>query len=135
MGRTMTSVKNVGLGLMVAALALPMAASPVMAQGRDPAYAAARAAGQVGEMPTGFLGIVGSPNPDLKRMVDDINIRRKAVYAERAPGQHATLEQYAFTIGCQLIAQTLPGEKYQSPEGQWLIRGNGATTRDARCPA
>ncbi|RVU03731.1 DUF1318 domain-containing protein [Novosphingobium umbonatum] len=135
MGRIMISVKNMGFGLMVAALALPLVATPAMAQGRDPAYAAARAAGQVGEMPTGFLGIVGSPTPDLKRMVDDINIRRKAVYAERAPGQHATLEQYAFTIGCQLIAQTLPGEKYQSPEGQWLIRGNGAATRDARCPA
>jgi len=135
MGRNTMSAKKMGLGLLVAALSLPLASAPVMAQGRDPAYAAARAAGQVGELPSGFLGIVGSPTPDLKRMVDDINIRRKAVYAERAPGQHATLEQYAFTIGCQLIAQTLVGEKYQSPEGQWLTRGNGAATRDARCPA
>jgi len=112
-----------------------MAAAPAGAQGRDPAYAAARAAGHVGEQPSGYLGIIVAPTPELKRMVDDINIRRKAVYAERAQTQHATLDQYAFTTGCQLILQTLPGEKYLSPDGRWLARGSGAPERDGRCPA
>lgn len=106
-----------------------------LAQARDPAYAAARAAGQVGEMPTGYLGIVGTATPDLKRLVDDINIKRKAVYAERAQAQHATVEEYAFTTGCKLLLQTQPGEKYQTPDGSWQTRGGGAPVRDSRCPA
>jgi uncharacterized protein YdbL (DUF1318 family) len=108
---------------------------PAFAQGRDPAYAAARAGGLVGEQTNGYLGIAGAATPELKRMVDDLNIRRKAVYAERATAQHATLDQYAFTMGCQLIGQTLAGEKYLSPDGRWLVRGSGAPERDARCPA
>jgi uncharacterized protein YdbL (DUF1318 family) len=109
-------------------------AGGAQAQGRDPAYTAARGAGQVGEMPNGYLGVV-TPGADVKRMVDDLNIRRKAVYAERAQTQHATVEEYAFTMGCQLIAQTLPGEKYQAPDGSWQTRNAGKPVRDSRCPA
>jgi uncharacterized protein YdbL (DUF1318 family) len=117
---------SVGLVLLCGAQA--------QAQGRDPAYAAARAAGQIGEMPSGYLGAAAG-GVDVKRMVDDLNIRRKAVYAERAVAQHATVEEYAFTMGCQLITQTLPGEKYQAPDGTWQIRGAGKPVRDSRCPA
>jgi len=119
-----------------AALALGLAgcAGLALAQGRDPAYAAARAAGKVGELTSGYLGVVGAPTPDLRRMVEDINIRRKAVYAEKAQAQHATLEEYAFTSGCVLIASTQPGEKYQAPDGSWQTRGAGAPQRDSRCP-
>lgn len=120
---------------LAAALLVPVMAGGALAQVRDPAYAAARSAGQVGEMPTGYLGIVGASNPELKRIVDDINIKRKAVYAERAQAQHATVEEYAFTTGCKLVMQTQPGEKYQTPDGSWQVRGAGAPVRDSRCPA
>ena len=36
-------------------------ALPATAQERDPAYAAARAAGQIGELPDGYIGVVGTP--------------------------------------------------------------------------
>jgi len=120
---------------LAAALLVPVMAGGALAQVRDPAYAAARAAGQVGEMPTGYLGIVGASTPEPKRLVDDINIKRKAVYAERAQAQHATVEEYAFTTGCKLVMQTQPGEKYQTPDGSWQVRGGGAPVRDSRCPA
>lgn len=99
---------------------------------RDPAYAAARSAGQVGEQPDGYLGIVGSPTPELRALVNNINIQRKAAYTRQA-GNGATIEQMAFVAGCNLINQTAAGEKYQSPSGQWLTRGAGAPTRDPRC--
>ncbi|MCK9543729.1 MAG: YdbL family protein [Novosphingobium sp.] len=101
---------------------------------RDPAYAEARAAGQVGEKMDGYLGIVGGGTPALRAMVDDINIKRKAVYAQKAQGQHATVEEYAFTSGCLLISQTKAGEKYQAPDGSWQTRGSGPAQRDSRCP-
>ncbi len=115
-----------------AALLLPLGMA--QAQSRDPAYAAARASGKVGEQGDGYLGVVGAGTPALQHIVEDINIRRKAVYSERAQAQHATVEEYAFTTGCLLIAQTEPGEKYRAPGGNWETRGAGPPLRDSRCP-
>lgn len=109
-------------------------ASPAFAQ-RDPAYAAARAAGQVGEKMDGYLGIVGAATPDLQRIVNDINIKRRAVYSQKAQASNATLEEYALAAGCQAILATSAGEKYQAPDGSWATRGAGAPMRDSRCPA
>ncbi|CAH0497365.1 hypothetical protein NVSP9465_02424 [Novosphingobium sp. CECT 9465] len=117
-------------GLVAGTLA-PLAA---YAQARDPAYAAARAAGQVGEKMDGYLGYVTPPAPALRAVVEDINIKRKAVYATKAQANKATVEEYALTSGCLLISQTRPGEKYQAPDGSWQTRGDGPPLRDSRCP-
>lgn len=101
-------------------------------QGRDPAYAAARAAGQVGEKPDGYLGIVGTPTPALEKIVKDINIQRKALYTQSAASS-ATVEQFAFVTGCNLILKTVPGEKYMAPDGTWKTRTGAAPIRDSRC--
>jgi uncharacterized protein YdbL (DUF1318 family) len=82
----------------------------------------------------GYLGYVTPPSPALRAVVEDINIKRKAVYAEKAQANKATVEEYALTSGCLLIAQTKPGEKYQAPDGSWQTRGAGAPLRDSRCP-
>lgn len=126
------TVTKIALGVAGAA-ALAALASPVLAQ-RDPAYSAARSAGQVGEKMDGYLGIVGAATPQLRAIVDDINIRRRAVYAERAQAEGATLEEYAFTAGCLAISRTSAGEMYQAPDGTWQKRGAGAPQRDPRCP-
>ncbi len=117
-------------GLALAGLAL---AAPAVAQ-RDPAYQAARAAGQVGEKMDGYLGVVGSQSAAIQQIASDINIRRRENYAQRAQEQKVTLQEFAFTQGCILIARTSPGEKYQAPDGSWQTRGAGAPTRDPRCP-
>lgn len=126
--------KQAGRAAIAAAMALALGAiaAPAAAQ-RDPAYAAARAAGQVGEKTDGYLGIV-SGGAELRAMVDDLNIKRRANYTERARAQNATVEEYAFTQGCILIARTVPGEKYQAPNGTWQTRGADAPQRDSRCP-
>jgi uncharacterized protein YdbL (DUF1318 family) len=100
---------------------------------RDPAYAAARSAGQVGEQPDGYLGIVGGGSAELRALVSNINIQRKAAYTQKAQASGATVEQLAFTSGCNLIAQTKSGEKYKAPDGSWQTRGGGAPQRDSRC--
>lgn len=120
--------------LLGAALVGTTFAGLAHAQNRDPAYAAARSAGQVGEKMDGYLGIVGSATPELRAIVDDLNIKRRAVYAQKAQAQRATVEEYAFTSGCLLISQTRPGEKYQAPGGGWETRGSGPAARDPRCP-
>ncbi|WP_379546396.1 YdbL family protein [Qipengyuania sp. DSG2-2] len=118
------------LGLAALSLAIPTSA---MAQ-RDPAYAAARANGSIGEKMDGYLGVVGNQDASIRKLVADLNIKRRANYTQRAQGQNATIEEYAFTQGCVLINRTVPGEKYQAPSGNWETRGSAAPQRDPRCP-
>ena len=115
------------------AIAVTGVMAPAQAQ-RDPEYAAARANGTVGEQTDGYLGIVGAATPELQRLVNDINIRRRAVYAQKAQENNATLEQYAATAGCQAIARTEPGEKYQAPDGSWKTRTAAPPERLPICP-
>ena len=117
--------------LVLAALAI---SAPASAQQRDPAYAAARAAGQVGERTDGYLGFPVPPSADIRHMAEDINIKRRAIYADKAEAQKATIDEYAFTAGCLAIARTVPGEKYQAPDGSWRTRTGEAPLRDPNCP-
>ena len=126
-------MRNSALAAIAALSALGLVAGPAFAQ-RDPAYAAARSAGKIGEQPDGYLGIVGAADPALQRVVDDINIKRRAVYAEKAKENNATLEAYALTSGCIAVAATKPGEKYRAPDGSWQTRTDAAPIRDSRCP-
>lgn len=123
------AILNAGL-LGAVALGLAM---PAIAQ-RDPAYEAARENGSVGEKPDGYLGIVSGGDAQLQKMVSDINLKRKQVYTDRASAEGSTVEQFAFTAGCNTIARTKPGEKYQAPDGSWKTRDAGPPVRDARCP-
>jgi uncharacterized protein YdbL (DUF1318 family) len=126
-------MRNSILAGLAAVAAIGLVATPVLAQ-RDPAYAAVRSAGKVGEQADGYLGIVGAADPALQRLVDDINIKRRAVYAEKAKENNATLEAYALTAGRQAVARTTPGEKYRAPDGSWQTRSDAAPLRDPRCP-
>ncbi|MBY0519926.1 MAG: YdbL family protein [Sphingomonas sp.] len=99
---------------------------------RDPAYQAARAAGEIGEQTDGYIGIVGNATPALRALVNNINIQRKAAYTQSAAAS-ATVEQFAFTTACNLIARTAPGEKYQAPDGSWKTRTSAPPERDPRC--
>ena len=130
----MTKLRKIALGGTLAAMVAVGFAAPALAQ-RDPAYAAARSSGQVGEKMDGYLGVVGTPTAELQRLVNDINIKRRAVYAEKAKASNATLEEYALTSGCIAISRTSPGEKYQAPDGTWQTRTSAPPLRDPRCPA
>lgn len=128
----MKMLRNIAFSGAIAAMAITGFVSPAQAQ-RDPAYAAARASGQVGEKADGYLGIVGAETPQLRRLVNDINIKRRAVYTNRAKAENATVAQYAKAAACETIARTVPGEKYQAPDGSWQTRTNAAPLRDAVC--
>ena len=124
---------RLALGVAAAAALVLAGAGAAWAQ-RDPAYAAARASGQVGEKMDGYLGFVTPPGGAVRGLVEDLNIKRRALYSEKAQGANATVEEYAFTSGCRLITQTAPGEKYEGPGGGWLTRTSAPPQRDSRCP-
>ena len=121
--------RRIGFGL---AMALALASGPALAQ-RDPAYAAARSAGQVGEKPDGYLQALGGGS-GVDSMVDDLNIKRRAAYFEQARAEAVPVDQVAFVAGCRNVLRTVPGEKYQTPDGSWETRTAAAPQRDSRCP-
>jgi uncharacterized protein YdbL (DUF1318 family) len=125
-------LKFLRTGTAMVAASLLLVAGAAQAE-RDPAYAAARSSGQVGEKMDGYLGIVGTPSETLKRMVDGINIKRKQVYVAEAQDEKVTVQEYAFTAGCVNIANTAAGEKYQAPNGNWKTRDADLPDRDPRC--
>jgi uncharacterized protein YdbL (DUF1318 family) len=116
--------------IVAGAVALLGLSTMAMAQ-RDPAYAAAREAKQVGEQPDGYLGVV-SGGASVQALVRDINIKRKAAYTASAQASGATVEQFAFTSGCNLVAKVGQGEMYKTPSGQWK-ENTGAPELDPRC--
>lgn len=121
------------VGLAVAAALLATGSVVAHAEGRSPEYAAARAAGQVGEQQDGYLGIIGSPSPAIAAMVRDLNNKRRQVYTEGAATSKSTVQEYATATACRLLAETRPGEKYQAPDGSWQTRGAAMPQRPAGC--
>jgi uncharacterized protein YdbL (DUF1318 family) len=132
MTTTMMKTKLSRLAMLAGAIPLALGIMAVPAAAQD--YASAKAAGLIGEKVDGYVAVVGAGSPELRRVVDDTNIKRRAVYAEKAQAQRVTIEEYAFATGCTLIAKTSPGEKYQAPDGSWQTRTAAAPLRDPRCP-
>lgn len=109
-------------------------AGAAYAQGRDPAYQAARDNGNVGEKTDGYLGIVGNQSPAIQAMVSKNKALRRQVYTRTAKAQGISVERAAFFGGCKNIQRTAPGEKYQAPDGSWKTRGSGSPELDPSCP-
>ncbi|MEH6756396.1 MAG: YdbL family protein [Parasphingorhabdus sp.] len=125
--------KNKAIAIVGTLALTAIVATPVMAQ-RDPAYESARSSGAIGEKPDGYLGYVKAPSASVKALVEDLNIKRKAAYTRKAQETNSTVEQFAFTSGCNLINRTVAGEKYQAPDGSWQTRTSVEPIRDSRCP-
>jgi len=79
----------------------------------------AKAQGLVGERQNGYVGIVtSSPTPELRKLVDDINLRRRASYQEiaaRTPG--ASLNAVERLAAEKLIAKTVSGHYVENAAG------------------
>lgn len=120
--------------LVLGFAAMGIVASAAYAQGRDPAYQAARDSGIVGEKTDGYLGAIGNPSSDIADLVSKNFILRRQVYTKTAEAQGITVERAAFFGGCKNIQRTVAGEKYQAPDGSWKTRGNGPPELDPSCP-
>lgn len=110
--------------LMLAFAALLMAAAPAAAQS-SPAVAAAKAAGQVGERYDGYLGYAVTPTGELRRQVDAINIRRRALYSRLGASKGVAPQDVGVTAGCSLLATVRVGEAYLLSDNRWRRRGAG----------
>jgi uncharacterized protein YdbL (DUF1318 family) len=104
--------------LLAGALAL---SAPASAQ--DAVVNQARAGGLVGEQADGYLGFVpgASISADLRGRVDQINIRRRALYTQRAAERNASVNEMAAAVACEVFqrGRISVGERYRNAAGQW----------------
>ncbi|HXH53506.1 MAG TPA: YdbL family protein [Sphingomicrobium sp.] len=104
---------------------LALAAAPAPAQMPVSSVIAARQAGQVGERFDGYLGFVVAPPATLRRQVEAINIRRRALYSNLAYQRSASPQEVGITAGCRLLARIAVGEAYMLSDGVWRRREAG----------
>ena len=108
------------------AFALALAAlAPAAAAQDNPAIAAARAAGQVGERFDGYLGVAGAASPAVRQQVNAVNIKRRALYSNLAARNKVAPDDVGVTAGCSLLARVGVGEAYLLPDGRWRRRAAG----------
>ncbi len=123
--------------LCAAAATLVFVGAPAHAQA-DPVVEAARAAGQVGEQADGYLGLPpgSAASADVRARVEQINIRRRAAYTQRAAESGASANELAAAVACQIFASRIAvGERYRTESGQWRQRAPGETVqRPSFCP-
>jgi uncharacterized protein len=114
-------------------IGIAMLATSSVAQ-ESPSVVQARGAGQIGERFDGYLGFVTNPSESLRRQVNAINIRRRALYAGLARRKGASTEEVGITASCTLFARIPVGGYYLTSDRGWLRRGAGqAAPRPAYC--
>ena len=110
--------------LTVVALAGTLAlASPAAAQ--DAVLNQARAAGLIGEQADGYLGIApgADVSADVRARVDQNNMRRRALYTQRATERGASVNEMAAAVACEVFQGRIAvGERYRDEGGQWRQR-------------
>jgi uncharacterized protein YdbL (DUF1318 family) len=107
------------LALLGATLAF---AAPSWAQQGDNVVSQARTDGLVGEQADGYLGVVAGAqiSADLRGRVDQINIRRRALYTSRATERNASVNEMAAAVACEIFEGRIAvGERYRNEAGQW----------------
>jgi uncharacterized protein len=104
--------------LAVASVLFLLVAAPSAWAG---ALDAAKAAGQVGERPDGYLGLVDSNAPPaVKQLVDSVNAKRKAEYTRIAKQNGTAVDAVAALAGAKLIERTPPGQYVMGVDVRWV---------------
>jgi uncharacterized protein YdbL (DUF1318 family) len=104
-------------GLAIAAILLLVANAPsAFADELD----AAKTAGHVGERADGYLGVVSTSAPaSAKALVDAVNAKRRAKYAEIAKQNGTAVEAVAALMGEKLIDRAPAGQYVMGADGHW----------------
>jgi uncharacterized protein YdbL (DUF1318 family) len=81
----------------------------------------AKAAGQVGEKPDGYVGLVDEGAPaEIRELVQDINARRRVKYEEIAKKSGAAVNAVAARAGTKLIERAAEGNFVMDASGKWV---------------
>ncbi|QHL90833.1 DUF1318 domain-containing protein [Sphingomonas changnyeongensis] len=91
--------------------------------------------GAVGERADGYLGVRSAVDAGIRAQIDQINIKRRALYTEKAAARGVSVEEIAAATGCQTLKRVAPGHAYSLDGTNWRVRGAGdPPPRGLNCP-
>ena len=80
----------------------------------------AKSAGLIGERPDGYVASVQpNPPPDVARLVQEVNAKRRAAYEDIAAKQGVPVEQVGALTAEKIRAQASPGAYFMTSGGGW----------------
>ena len=106
-------ITNVFLALLISlmAVSVAVAASPLTQPKAD---------GLIGEQANGYIGLVKQNVPaDVKKLVNDVNAKRRAGYQNIAKKQGTSLAEVERVGGNTAIEKTLRGNYIRTASGAW----------------
>lgn len=104
--------RSVFLGLCLALVSLPALALDLPQ---------ARTQGLVGELPTGYVGMVKS-GAGVQTLIAEVNARRKQEYQRISKENGEAVDVVAKLAAVQVIQKLPAGSLYQSPDGKWVAK-------------
>ena len=105
-------ITNVFLALLISMLAVTIAVASPLTQ--------PKADGLIGEQANGYIGMVKQNVPaDIKKLVNDVNAKRKAGYQKIAIKQGTSLAEVERVGGNTAIEKTLRGNYIRDASGAW----------------
>lgn len=106
-----TMTKILGFAVMMV-IATPLAFAQMTVE-------TAKTQGLVGERQDGLLGVVSTPTPELRTLVETTNAERIEKYKGIATKRGTSLENVQAFVGKKLIDGAASGEYIQSTSGGW----------------
>ncbi len=105
-------ITNIFFALLVSVMTISVAVASPLTQ--------PKADGLIGEQANGYIGLVRQDVPaDIKRLVNDVNAKRKAGYQKIAAKQGTSLADVERVGGNTAIEKTLRGNYIRDASGTW----------------
>ena len=105
-------VTRIFLALLISMLTVSVAVASPLTQ--------PKADGLIGEQANGYIGLVSQDvSADIRKLVDDVNAKRKAGYQKIASKQGASLADVEMVGGNKAIEKTLRGNYIRDANGVW----------------
>ena len=108
--------------LILSAVALVSLSGAALA---DTVTDAARNSGVIGEQADGFVGVVAgqSASAETRAHMDQLNIRRRAAFAQFAEQHRVSVNEAAAALACEFFSTNIEvGHRYRDEGGQWRQR-------------
>jgi len=105
-------ITNVFLALLISMMAMSVAIASPLSQ--------PKADGLIGEQANGYIGLVKQNVPaDIKKLVNDVNAKRRAGYQKIAKKQGTSLAEVERVGGNTAIEKTIRGNYIRDASGTW----------------
>ena len=101
--------------LAIATLVLGLSGPPALAQSLDQL----RASGAVGER---FDGYAQALQSSAAGTVDQVNAKRRQIYAERAASEGVSPDQIGRVYAQQIFSKAPPGTRFLQDNGAWITK-------------